>query len=237
MWPVKKKPPLEPQAPEVPPDVDQGFGIFGPLFQDTPGNPPGYLALLHLDRPEATRAISSVMKCCASAPRPYEDICRLLRQTNWRPHLVGAVAIATLASNSKANDELWLAIDKGSWVTPQLAAVAFLHDPLFADHARERLRSGCPVDTSRSAGLGAAERHSSTGPGGSVERSAKTAASLIGLVGLLPQQTHWAIAETSSVKMMNLLKNDIDSSGLIAQRWLQMLKGKLADLAAPGGAF
>jgi hypothetical protein len=226
MWPFKKKPPLEPEGSADSRNVDTGFGNFAPLFEGTVG----YLQLLNLDEPEARQAISLIMKCCASAANPYLDICRLLRQVNWRPHLVGGVAIATLAHDSKANQALWAAIDAGSWVTPQLAAVAFLRDPMFADHARERLRSGCRVDTSQSAGLSALERHISSGPGGSVERSAKTAASLVRLVGLLPQQPDWLAEETSSPDVTNLVKRDIHSSGLIAERWLEMLRQKLVHL-------
>ena len=220
MWPLKKKRSVEPPPAEIAADVDQGYGIFAPLLKRTIV----YLKLLHLDGPEATGAVSLVMKCCASVPNPYEDICRLLRQNNWRSHLVAAVALATLPSNTEANIELWNAIDKGSWVTPQLAVVGLLRDPMFADRARETLRSGCSVDASQAARLSAAERHSSTGPGGRVERSAKTAASLVALVGLLPE-TDWLVAEAASADLMNLLDKDIDSSGMIAERWLKKLSG------------
>jgi hypothetical protein len=205
MWPFKKEPSSEPTASEATPNVAQGFGIFSPLFAGG-----GYLKLLNL-QPDAAQAISLIMKCCAAPANPYPDICRMLRDVNWRPHLVGAVAIATLASDSKVNDELWTAIDRGSWVTPQLVAVAFLRDPMFADRAQERLRPGYSVDTSRLAGLSSLERHSFCGPGGSVERSAKTAASLVRLLGLLPQRPDWLIEVASSAAMANLLDKDIDS--------------------------
>jgi hypothetical protein len=217
MWPLKNKQPVEPPPVEIAIEVDKDFGIFDPLLKGTVV----YLKLLHLDGSEA---VSLVMKCCASVSNPYEDICRLLRQINWRSHLVAAVALATLPGSTEANYELWNAIDKGSWVTPQLAAVAFLRDPMFACRARVRLRSGCPVDALHATKVSAAERHSSTGPGGSVERSAKTAASLVALVGLL-RETDWLVVEAASADLMNLLDKDVDSSGMIAERWLRRLTG------------
>lgn len=169
MWPFKKKPPFEPPAHIVVPGLNPECTIFAPLFVDSIA----YLRLLHLDGPEATEAVSLVVKCCASVSNPYEDTCRFLRQGYWRPHLVSAVAVATLAPDAQANRDLWAAIDSGSWVTPQLAAVAFLRDPMFASQAWERLQAGGRVGTSRSAGLTVPERHVSTGPGGAVELSAK----------------------------------------------------------------
>jgi hypothetical protein len=226
MWPFKKKPAVESRQNETAPYVDQGPGIFAPVFNGDVD----YLELLNLDGREATAAISLVMKCYASASNPYQEICCLLDQVNRRLHLVAGVAMATLAGDPEANLALWGAIDRGSRATPQLATVAFLRDPMFADHARERLRSGCPVNTSRLARLGAAEGHSATGPGGSVRRSAKMAASLVRLVGLLPQPTDWFTTETSSANLMNLLNKDVDLSWQIAEHWLQMMKQKLVEL-------
>ena len=228
MWPFKKKSP--PSRLPINGDAEgvrnEGFGVFSPLFEGGVG----YLTLLNLGTPDATKAISLIMKSCASASSPYQEICRLLRQTDWRPHLVGAVAIATLAHDPEATRELWSAIDKGSWVTPQLAAAAFLCDPRFADHARERLRLGCPIDTSACARLPALEGHISAGPAGRVERSAKTAASLVRLLERLPQQPDWFTSEATSVNLQNLLKRDMDSSAEIAEGWLARLKSHLARL-------
>jgi hypothetical protein len=152
-----------------------------------------------------------------------------LRQTDWRAHLVGAVAIAALAYDAEAMRGLWTAVDKGSWVTPQLAAAAFLRDPTFTDHARGRLRSGCPIDTSPYSGLSVVARHSLTGPGGTIERSAKAAASLFRLLELLPQRPDW-LTEAATADLANLLKKDTDSSAQIAEEWLAGLKRHLTGL-------
>jgi len=213
MWPFKKKralcaPSLEPSAEGTGREVDADFGAFAPLFEDALV---GYLPLLHLCGSEATHAISLVMKCCASVSNPHQGICRMLRQPAWRPHLVSAVAIATLPYDPETNHALWFAIDKGSWVTPQLAVAAFLRDPAFVDHAQGRLRSGCPVDTDH------------------VAPSAKMAASLVRLISLRLQQPDWVSAQAAA-KVTSLLNKDVDSSGEIAERWLMALKKHLGAL-------
>lgn len=224
MWPLNKKQVEEPQPSAGVRDADRGFGIFAPLLQDTIA----YLKLLHLGDSEAAHVISSVIECCRSTLNPYEDICLLLGHINWRPHLVAAVAIATLPFNPDANRELWAAIDSGSWVTPQLAAAASFRDPAFAQHAQDRLRTGCRVDASRSAGLSAPERHSATGTGGSLHRSAKSAASLIRLLEL--RETGIPVSEELPADVIALAGKDVDGSGDIAENWLKMLTSQLADL-------
>lgn len=230
VWPFNKKS----RSGSVPKANGEGvqhqhnaFGCFAPLFERG-----GYLSLLNLEGPNARHAISLVVRCCASVSNPHEDVCRLLREINWRPHLVGAVAIATLTHDREVTLELWSAIDRGSWVTPQLAAAAFLRDPLFANHARERLRSGCIVHTTAYARLPALERHVSIGPAGTAERSAKTAASLIRLLELLPQRPDWLSVETTSLDLENVLKRDLDSSAELTEQWLSKLKNYLARLGA-----
>src|ERR1700691_4459567 len=107
--------------------VTNKFGIFAPLFEESTG----YLVLLNLsEASESKWAVSLVKKCCASVSDPTDYICRFLNESNWRPHLVSAVAIALLPDNPKTIRQLWAAIDRDSWVTPQLAAVAFLRDPM-----------------------------------------------------------------------------------------------------------
>jgi len=194
---------LESQADEV--AVDDEFGIYKPLFDGTGG----YLTLLNLgEHSKSKRAISLIMKCSASVSNPYQDICRLLRQNNWRPHLVGSVAIAVLPQNAQAIDQLWGAVDRDSWVAPQLVAVAFLRDPRFADHAGDRLRFWS----------------SSVGPSG------KAPAALVRLIELLPKAPDSLTAAASAPTLVNLLKNDVDSSGTIAEEWLRSLRENLIDL-------
>jgi hypothetical protein len=234
VWPFKKKSPGSPL--KINDDAEgarnEGFGVFSPLFEGGVA----YLTLLNLGTPDATTAISLIMKLCASASDPYQEVCRLLRQPNWRPHIVGAVALATLAHDPEATRELWSAIDKRSWVTPQLAAAAFLCDPTFADHARERLRLSRRLDTSACARLPALERHISVGPAGRVEPSAKAAAALVRLLELLPHPPDWLSVEAASLDLQNLIKRDRDSSAELAEQWSVGLKNHLGRLGAGGPA-
>jgi hypothetical protein len=187
--------------------VDDEFGIYKPLF-DQDG---AYLTLLNLG--EGTRskeAISLIMRCSDSVSDPYPDIRRLLVQNNWRPHLVAAVAIATRRHNSMAIDQLWATIDRGSWVAPQLVAVAFLSDSNFVNHAEERLR------TRR----------------GSIERSGKALAALVRLIEVLPNAPDSIKKAASDPILVESLKNDRESPGGIAEEWLQNLRQKMIDLGA-----
>jgi hypothetical protein len=43
-------------------------------------------------------------------------------------------------------------------------------------------------------------------------------------VGLL-RETDWLVVEAASADLMNLLDKDVDSSGMIAERWLRRLTG------------
>jgi len=178
----------------------EGFGAFAPLFEDSIA----YLTLLNCDH-GSKDAIALVMKCCAAVSNPYRDICQLLRQPNWRPNLVGAVAIAALGHDPEATSQLWVTIDRGSWVTPQLAATAFLRDPQFTDHALERLQRGAM-------------------------RSAKAASSLVHLLQRLPPRSGRVIVSPTSAEINKLLNEDKDSSGKIAECWLIALTRNLGAL-------
>ncbi len=172
--------------------LDQ-FGVFSPLFRSDPG----YLALLNLSSREANQAVSSVVECCRKSADPYQEIGRLLDEPNWRFHIVAAVALSVLGYDEPTFIKLWAAFDPGSWVTPQLAVAAYLRDPNFSDNARARIESRCPVNTSRMISMSPPERHSSAGPAGVLQRSAKAAASLVCLVSL-KGQAEWLTAELSS---------------------------------------
>ena len=207
------------------------FGIFAPVFEPLAGlHPiPAYLELLNLER-NAKDSVSLVTHCCRSVSDPYKDIGRLLVDQNWRPHLVAAVALSVSVFNRNAFDQLWFAMDAGSWVTPQLAAAAFLRDPAFVERARERLASGCKVVVRQEPGLTPQTQPVGRVPVGSDPRSAKLAASLVGLAKLCPQRPDWLSAQLQSPEVQDLLSKDVDNSGDIAQRWLSELREMLLSL-------
>jgi hypothetical protein len=174
--------------------------------------------------------VSLVAKCCQSSENPHLEVVKLLEQTDWRPHLVAAVALSVLDYDSKSIRKLWAAIDAGSWVTPQLAVAAFLKDPGFSEAARVRIEARCPVETCWPFAASSPEQDASAGPAEKPIRSAKAAASLVRLVGLLPASPEWLAAEQSSPDFIDLLSEDVDLSGEITESWLVTLATMLQSL-------
>src|SRR5579862_6862945 len=105
--------------------VDKDFGIFAPVLR----RGTAYYALLNFCGTNVIETVVLVKECCSLVSNPYTDICLLLRQPNWRPHVVAAVALSVLPYDAETGRELWAAFDAGSWVAPQLGAAAFLRDP------------------------------------------------------------------------------------------------------------
>jgi hypothetical protein len=171
-----------------------GFGVFSPLFEASAD----YLVLLHLDMPEAKRVVTKVVERCHLSSACHEEVGNLFDHSDWRPHLVGAVALSALPYVQESSGKLWEAIDRRSWVTPQLAVAAFIRDPAFADQAgaRVRSRSSC----------------------------AKTAASLAYLAGRLSFRPDWLDTELLKADLIGLLAKDVDGSAEIAEHWLTRLK-------------
>jgi hypothetical protein len=116
-------------------------------------------------------------------------------------------------------------------VTPQLAVVAYLRDPSFSDNARARIKARCPVNDSRLTEMSALERHLVAGPPGP-HRSAKAAASLVYLLGLLPEHCEWLTTELASPELTAFLAEDVDQAGKLAEGWLDSLKAvfKMLDI-------
>jgi len=195
------------------------FGTFGPVFESAHG----YLALLRLHSDDSSAAIEKVRTCCYNASDPCPDICRLLKDWNWRPHLVAAIAVIVSGYQAATVKQLWCRLDSGSWVTPQIAVALFLVDPDFASQAHMRLVAGCPV-VSEQPPTDPLERHSATGPAGTVERSAKCAAALLHLSQLLTPIPSWVQQVQASANIQVLLPQDIDRGGDIADGWLRRIK-------------
>jgi hypothetical protein len=197
------------------------YGIFEPAFKGT-----RYLSLLHLASEDSAEVVSLVVNLARSSPHPYEETNVLLEDRNWRPHLVGGVALCALSYDVGAFSKLWRAIDTGSWVTPQLVVVAFMRDPNFVREATSRLEKLCPVDPSPLLQMDPLERHSAAGPAGSRHRSAKAAASLFRLL-----QSKAAAPSTGlggNDELQKLIQDDFDNSGGIAEEWLERITSLLS---------
>ncbi len=205
--------------------TEQCFGVFSSLFDPEPR----YMDFLNLDPRQSKLAVSRVVECCHSSSDPFLDIACLLDEENWRPHPVAAVALSVLGYNRAAFTKLWAAFDTGSWVTPQLAVVAYLRDPDFSEQAKVRVRARCPVDASRLTPLSPLERHVAFGPAGAPERSAKAVCALIYLLRVFGQ-SDWLTTELASPDLSMLLSGDRDNTSSIAEDWLGSLKAILRSL-------
>lgn len=157
----------------TPPD----FGAYAPLFDCAHA----YLSLLNLCSEDSADAVRLVRRC-AGADSGGASALALLADLNWRPNLVAAVAASFLPFDARIAKALWHRMDTGSWVVPQIAVILAAIDPDFERHVRRRLEAHCPLDFSELRALTMIERHSAAGPAGGVERSAKAAAALQGLL-------------------------------------------------------
>ena len=205
-------------------------GIFSPIFESAYG----YLRLSNLDGPDAKNLVASIMKCCRS-PQAPQSVRGMLYRPDWRPHLVAAIALTMLPYEEETLEALWRAIDTGSWVTPQLAAAAFLQDKDFSGQARTRVQSGCKLHISQASLRSSTEEHGAGGAESATRRSAKTAASLARLIKLLPEPPSWTREALSSVAFLELLEEDQDNSGKIAEDWLNSLTKILTSLGVAAG--
>src|SRR6185295_3788574 len=113
-----------------------------------------------------------------------------------------------------------------SWVTPQLIVGAYLVDPGFPDQCRMRFGNAGPV--SPPVGLSPVERHSATGPGGLRQRSAKLLASLATIGAHLPSLLPWLEQAGAAPEIANIIAEDIDESGRIAEDWLSAVKSQFS---------
>ena len=192
------------------------FGVFAPVFE----SPHGYLALLGLSDDDSTDAVRLVRQC-AAADIDCSAILGLLRELNWRPTLVAAVAAAFLPLDTRITDALWHRLDSGSWVVPQIAVVLSTVDPDFQTQARLRLEAHCPLDTTELRALTMIERHSAAGPAGGIERSAKAASALESIVSGISPQPVWLASIVANSEHRALVASDIDGGGRIAQHWCE----------------
>jgi len=198
------------------------FGPFAEVFARGELAVPGHLELLGLHQPGAQVVIDRIQRALSLGPsQPWIDA--LFGDANWRPHLVGAIALILDNRRTLTPASLWHAIDAGSWVLPQLVVSAYLIDPDFPARCRDRIRAGAPVTPP--SGLSPADRHSATGQGSTCDRSAKLLASLVTVGRRLPSLSTWIDSECSRSDLVALLTQDVDNAPGICNGWL----GKLVE--------
>jgi hypothetical protein len=204
----------------------RGYPSFTELFLRPEGcSVPLYLELLGPSPGQGSElALHSIREAIDKSPNAGVEIAALFDEVNWRPQLVGAVAMVVGAVDGKTLPALWDALDSESWVSPQLAATAFLTDPDFEANARTRVEAGCPIKRDRLAALDWATRHSAAGPESFAGHASKALAALIYFSRQLPSASTWLDAALASDAIRNAHENDRDGGGRIAARWLENLR-------------
>src|SRR5262245_4095528 len=190
------------------------FGPFTDAFSQG-----GYLELLWLRSGTAQGVIDRIELALVRDGARFVD--RLFDDPNWRPHLVGAIALILDDGAHLDAKCLWRAIDAGSWVIPQLVVTALMVDPAFPARLIERVENRCSISVP--SGLSAPERHSATGPGSSIQRSAKLLASLLSVGAALPSLSSWIAGIREQPPVVQLLDEDVDNAPLIAEAWRRQL--------------
>ena len=203
--------------------LEQRYGPFAQVFERGELDVPGHLVLLSLNpsSPDVQVVIDRIA-VAMTAGETHRWLTALLQDVNWRPHLVGAIAL--ILEPALDSQLLWDAIGRGSWVIPQLVVTAAQVDPLFREHARARVEAMCPVVVP--SGLTPPERHSATGPEGLSQRSAKMLASILAMSAELADLADWRARVLQDERVKASLAEDAswDNSGAIVASWLRGLR-------------
>ncbi len=209
------------------------FGPFEPAFGLGEPSAPGYLCLLNATNPDETRFVFDRIRVALGDPGRDGALRSLLGQPNWRPHLVAAVALLLIDDPGPFLADLWSAVRAGSWVTPQLVAVAAVRDPGFI--AMAAVREAERFEVRPPLGMTAAQRHSATGPESVPRRSAKELSAFVALCDATSQGADWAARVRADPQLQQVLATDTDGGGRIATRWLARVRQVLGSAGVPPG--
>jgi hypothetical protein len=171
-----------------------------------------YLKLMNPgNRPGTLEALAVAEEIAAALDDADTEIAKILWISNWRHQLVAGVTLLFVEPGRELLDALWVDIGV-SWVSPQLAAVAYLKDPEFEPRARERIER-----------LGAVYVPDQEG-----YRSPKSVSALVALCRELPEVPAWLAAQEARPELQELLRGDVDRGGGIATGWLRDMRAALA---------
>jgi hypothetical protein len=203
---------------------DKTYAEFGPFAAVLKlSGEPAPLILLSL-RSAETAAVIDRIELALAADDAVRGANALFASPDWRPHLVGAVALILDGDRRLDPSLMWKAIDTGSWVTPQLVTAAYLVDPSFPDRLQDRIDARCAVKMP--AHLSPAERRRATGPATAEQRSAKLLVSLLRIGRLVPALADRLAAAARRADLKALQAADRDKSGNIAENWLKNLESQ-----------
>jgi hypothetical protein len=171
------------------------FGPFAHAFTRNARSVPGHLELLGLQGRAAQVVIDRIERALArDGAFRFVDV--LFDDPNWRPHLVGAVALILDDGDHTLVRALWRAIDAGSWVIPQLVVTALMIDRDFPARLVERVEASC---------------------------SAKLLASLLSVGAAVQSLGSWIAGAREEPRVVDLLKQDVDNAPSIAEGWQKRL--------------
>lgn len=108
--------------------LDEVPAAFRPFFAERPR---AHLSMLNALPLGVLNGLVTAIRSSADA----ESSLLALLEKDWRKELVGAVG-ALVTPSPRLVAAIWAAFDRGSWVSPQLAAVLRRIDPDFMERAR-----------------------------------------------------------------------------------------------------
>jgi len=204
------------------------FGPYAALFEPLQDVVLPYLTLLHMG--DGARKVVQCIKDVVGSNEDLEAATSvLLRDENWRPHLVGAVAVYLGVQTAETLEQVWRTLDAGSWVVPQLAAVLSLVDRHFLTASLERLTKRCPIikypDYETSDPI---EGHVARGPANTSERSCKAVSSLLFLLSKDYPEDRDVVVLMNDPGIAEMIADDVDDGARIALEWRHQLIAQAA---------
>lgn len=183
---------------------------------DRASSSPSYLVFLNLmDGPESQQHAKELLQTCRAYGSMLDGLLESwLTENNWRPHLVGAVALVLSGATPARLAMLWQAIDRFSWASPQLVAAAALIDPEFEAQARQRIFA-CQRTPLPSAPEGESRSSVTVDP--------KRLAALVALCSRSGEPP-WLTSCLAQPSVAARLTRDVDRGGEIALRWLHAVQ-------------
>lgn len=197
-------------------DASDDGGSFGPF--ESLCRSGGYLALLGMGPSDAVAALNTISGIVGSTVDHRRYVIRMFEDRNWRSHLIALAAVLVSAEAATHASALWRCFDRGSWVAPQLAVTLYCSDPDFAENAKQRIATRCPIIDDDGYFRGQTQ-----------PVSAKNLACLLRAVAYVPEETSWAASEHGAQDVHELLKTDYDTTGDIVEWWFDAARARFGE--------
>jgi hypothetical protein len=178
----------------------------------------GYIDLLGMRSNTVVQVLTDIAGILRSTDEASIYIGHMLRDRNWRSHLIASAAALLSREPSQYASAQWATFDRGSWVAPQLAVSLYWSDPDFPEEARRRIVARCPIDDSDYFFRGMTRN-----------ASAKNLASLLGVMKCIRSDAYWAASELQAAEVQDLLESDIDAAGTIVHWWFDEAQKRFSE--------